>query len=387
MSGTDAADLKYLRGLTCLYVEDDEEVRKQLVEFLARRVREVIAASDGAEGLAMFRARRPDLVITDIRMPSMDGLSFARVVRDEAPGLPIIVTTAFDQTDYLMRSIELGIEQYVMKPVEGKRLHATLLTCARRLRLEAESERRRALEADMLRAEAVRMLAGGLAHDYNNLLQVVLGNLTLAREMTPVEAPVFEMLVDAESAAMEAAKLGGRLRVLAGREPIAQGSSAVEPVLRAALADALADSRVATSLTVPAGCPEVRMDGETLTLVVRQIATNASEAMPSGGELHVTAEVVDVPADTMPPLGAGPHVHLRFTDSGGGIPAAVLPRVFDAYFSTKPRSAQRGTGLGLAVSRSLLQRHHGAITAESPPGGGATFHVWIPAATDPLPSA
>lgn len=138
MTPSEGADLELLRGLSVLYVEDDEDVRRQLATFLARRVRRVITASDGAEGLAAFRADRPDIVVTDLRMPGMDGLALARALHDEAPGVPIIVTTAFNEPEYEQKATGAGVDLYVRKPVERAEMHGALLACARRLRLGAE---------------------------------------------------------------------------------------------------------------------------------------------------------------------------------------------------------------------------------------------------------
>ncbi|MEI8256828.1 MAG: response regulator, partial [Deltaproteobacteria bacterium] len=374
----DPMDRSFLRGLAVLYVEDDGDVRSQLAEFLGRRVGRVILASDGAAALEEFRGSRPDIVVTDIQMPEMDGLSLAHAIRAEDASVPIIVTTAFDQTEYLMRSIDIGVEQYVMKPVDGHRLHATLLACARRLRLEQESARRGALEADALRAKALRLLAGGMAHDYSDLVQVILGNVTLAREMTPHTAPTFEMLVEAEGAAKDAGELGARLRVLSQGFALAAVTGDIESVLRASLGETLSASGVVLRLDLPARCPAVAIDAPALGVVVQHIAANACEAMPSGGTLSVWAEVVEVSGEIGKPLAAGPHVHITFRDGGHGIAPAVLAQVFEPYFSTKERGSVRGMGLGLALARAILQRHRGAISAESVQGDGATFHVWLP---------
>lgn len=380
MSASEAADLAFLRGLTVLYLEDDADVRGQLTELLSRRVREVITASDGAEGLTALRARRPDIVITDIRMPGMDGLSLARMIRDEAPRLPIIVTTAFDQIEYLTRAIDVGVEQYVMKPIERRRMHATLLACARRLRLEAEAERRRALEAELRRAEALRLLAAGIAHDYNNLVQSILGNIDIAREMLPPSSPCLETLDEAVSAAREAGELGKRLLVLSERQPVRSKRCDVAEAVRRGLEEALGMSGVTVRVSIPLSCPDAALDPDALTAVVVQIATNAREAMNDHGTLSVTVEVVDVAAGALFPLPGGPHVHVAFADSGPGISASDLPRIFDPYFSTKPRGAERGVGLGLCVARGLVQRQRGTLTADSEPGRGATFHLWLPVA-------
>jgi diguanylate cyclase (GGDEF)-like protein/PAS domain S-box-containing protein len=133
-----AQDDLFLKTLTVLYVEDDPDVRQQLEQFLQRRVGELIIAGNGAEGLKTFRGSWPQIVITDIKMPGMDGLSMAQEIRRLDRNVPIIVTTAFEQTDYLLRSIEIGVDEYVTKPVNTDRLYDGLVACAYRLRLERQ---------------------------------------------------------------------------------------------------------------------------------------------------------------------------------------------------------------------------------------------------------
>ena len=127
-------DQNYLKPLTVLYVEDGVETRKQFSEFLHRPVGTLITASNGAEGLEAFKKHEPDIVITDILMPTMDGLTMAQGIRELAPSVPIIVITAFEQTDYMMRAINIGIDKYVTKPVNSYLLFESLWECAHRLR-------------------------------------------------------------------------------------------------------------------------------------------------------------------------------------------------------------------------------------------------------------
>ena len=137
-----------LRGLSVLYVEDDEEIREQLARILRRRVGALYLAGNGQEGLEAYRRHRPDLIITDILMPLMDGLTMAAEIRRESRTTPIIVTTAFERPDYLIRSIELGIDKYVIKPVRKDLLLEALDKCAAGLRAAAllrESEERHRL--------------------------------------------------------------------------------------------------------------------------------------------------------------------------------------------------------------------------------------------------
>ncbi|MDY0269406.1 diguanylate cyclase [Trichloromonas sp.] len=136
MTHIDAKDQAFLKGLTLLYVEDEEEVRIQFVRFLSRLVGKLLVACDGEEGLAIYHDQAPHMILTDILMPVRDGLEMAREIRTLDRKIPIILLTAFEQVDYLKKSINIGVDKYVTKPVDGLHLQQTLLECACRLRLE-----------------------------------------------------------------------------------------------------------------------------------------------------------------------------------------------------------------------------------------------------------
>ena len=131
-------DQEYLKSLTILYVEDDNTTRQLGCEFLSRLVGVLITATNGAEGLNAYREHNPDIVITDIQMPVMDGLTMIQKIRDIDTGrsVPVFVISAFEQIDYLKRSIPLGAFDYVVKPLEPDKFTASLWACARHLQEE-----------------------------------------------------------------------------------------------------------------------------------------------------------------------------------------------------------------------------------------------------------
>jgi response regulator RpfG family c-di-GMP phosphodiesterase len=145
---TPAEDL--LRNLSLLYVEDDDDIRGQMAKFLARRVKKLDVAKDGGEGLAAFQAGHHDVVVTDIKMPGMDGLEMAARIRSDYRDVPIIVITAFSERDYLMRSIELGIDRYVTKPIDPDALVEAIYAGSRGRLQQREFERMRGKMLDIL---------------------------------------------------------------------------------------------------------------------------------------------------------------------------------------------------------------------------------------------
>lgn len=112
--------------LKILYVEDDATIRESTAKFLERRFRHVYYAENGLEGLRKFEEHRPDIVMTDIQMPVMGGLEMAAQIKQISPAVPIVVMSAYSESHYLLSAIEMGIDRYILKPVDKKRLVSTL---------------------------------------------------------------------------------------------------------------------------------------------------------------------------------------------------------------------------------------------------------------------
>jgi PAS domain S-box-containing protein len=128
--------MEFLGKLTVLYVEDDADTREQFSEFLRRPVGTLITAANGAEGLEAFVKHSPDIVVTDIMMPLMDGLTMATKIKEIDPAVQIVVITAFESSKYLLQAIDIGIDKFVTKPVNIFQLLKCLIECAHRLRAE-----------------------------------------------------------------------------------------------------------------------------------------------------------------------------------------------------------------------------------------------------------
>lgn len=115
-------DLEQLRTLSLLYVEDEKDVLELLAAFLKRRVGTLITASNGQEGVEAYFKHKPDIVVTDISMPVMGGLEMAEIIKRDNADVPVLITTAFNEPDFLRRAIEIGIDNYVVKPVNTSSL-------------------------------------------------------------------------------------------------------------------------------------------------------------------------------------------------------------------------------------------------------------------------
>ncbi len=379
-----SSDVGYLGGLTVLYVEDEPAVQASTASFLRRRIARLRLAEDGLEGLEAYHQQRPDILVTDIMMPRMDGLSMIEAIRAEDPDLPIIVVTAFEQTKFLLRAIACQVDRYVLKPVDADQLEAALLVCARQLRAEAESRQRLRLERELAQArqhESLCILAQGMAHDYNNLLQAILSTVYAASAHTEPGTPIHRLLDTTERFSQVARSLGQQLLTLGEvNYPLDQEGS-LNALVEELATTLPGDAGIVVETSLPEGLPAVRYNQDRLRQALDALLTNAVEAMPQGGTLGIVATRKEVdPDDTDLSLHPGTYLCLSFQDTGVGMDRDVQLRIFDPYFSTKQRGAQKGQGLGLAICRSILLAHGGQVTVASEPGLGSTFQVFLPAA-------
>jgi PAS domain S-box-containing protein len=244
----------------------------------------------------------------------------------------------------------------------------------------------RKLEAELLKLqklESVGVLAGGIAHDYNNLLQAIMGNISLARIYLDQHSPgkALALLQEAEAASESAKDLSFRLLTFSrGADPIRK-VSAVSDLIEKSTRLSLSGSNLLCDAVLPVDLRPVYVDEGQMTQVFNNILVNAREAMPQGGAIAIRAENVAIGAGDPLPIQAGDYVKISIRDSGPGIPEELQSRIFDPYFTTKEMGSIKGTGLGLAICMSIINKHHGHIGIESRKGAGTTIYLYLPAAS------
>lgn len=374
---SDTSNLRYA-NVTLLYVEDEVATREQISRILSQKGYRLHAVQNGRMGLNAYQEHRPDIILTDIMMPVMNGLEMARQIRAIDPEAQIICMTAFSETSYLLEAIDIGISQFVLKPIELSRLLAALDHCLEIIELR---KRHRMLEAETQRTkklEAIGILAGGMAHDFNNLLQVILGYVSLARMSSAPDSRAAELLGIAERTSETARQLGKRLLTLAKGGDAAMELADLTTLITEEIQAELHGSSTSYATDLPDDLPLIRIDAGQIRHVISHLACNAREAMPQGGLLQVSASTCTLAAFNEQALDQGKYLHIIFRDTGVGIAPENLPRIFDPYFTTKQIGCQKGLGLGLAISHSVIRHHHGQIQAESLPGEGTAIHIYLP---------
>jgi PAS domain S-box-containing protein len=249
---------------------------------------------------------------------------------------------------------------------------------------------RHELEQQYLRAqrlESIGTLAGGIAHDLNNVLAPILmaTDLLALDELTPDQQELVDTIASSarRGAGMVRQVLTFARGVSTERRPVAVGDllTDVERVAR----DTFPKS-IEVEVDHPTGPVFVSGDEVQLQQVLINVAVNARDAMPEGGTLHLAAELEDLDeayASMVPGARSGPHVRITVADTGTGMDEAVLARLFEPFFTTKEPG--RGTGLGMSTSHAIVLAHHGFIEVDSGVGRGTTFRVHLPVATDIAP--
>jgi PAS domain S-box-containing protein len=237
------------------------------------------------------------------------------------------------------------------------------------------------LDEEVLKAhklESVGILAGGIAHDFNNLMQAIVGNVHVAKMHCQSGDKAFQRLTDAEKVLEQAKELSFRLLTFSkGGMPIKKLMSIKH--LLSESNDLLRDSNISTEYSISNDLYPVEIDEGQMRQVFRNIIINAKEAMPDGGTLKVTATNVKLNKDNTFNIKDGNYVKISIQDNGTGISQEHLSKIFDPYFSTKQRYADKGLGLGLSVCYSIMKNHGGHIVAESIEGKGTTLHLYLPA--------
>src|ERR1700704_3101720 len=247
-----------------------------------------------------------------------------------------------------------------------------------------EAERRKAETLEQL-----GLLAGGIAHDFNNLLTAIIGNISLASLLLPPElsqlpsaakdyGEMAARLVDAKNASMRARDLAQQLLTFArGGAPIKKTAS-IGKLIQDTVSFSLRGSHSRSEFQFGADLWPVEIDPGQISQVIANLVVNADKAMPNGGLLRVSCENFRYTSSTtpaIPDLAPGDYVCISIRDEGVGIPEEYLKRIFDPYFTTKPK----GNGLGLATTYSIIKNHNGLITVESEVHSGSTFTLYLPA--------
>ncbi len=232
--------------------------------------------------------------------------------------------------------------------------------------------------------ESVGTLAGGIAHDLNNILTVISGNIGLAQLEAPSDAKdLLTCLSKAAHASQQAAHLSSQLLTFSkGGAPVKKVVD-ISKLLAKASEFALHGSNVRAEIDIAPNLWPAEVDSAQVEQVMNALILNARDAMPGGGTVKITARNVQLENKVGGPLPGGRYLKIAVADQGEGVPANIATRIFDPYFTTKPTNS----GLGLSICFSVVKKHGGMLHLEQPSSVGAVFAFYLPAAKAEAPAA
>ncbi len=380
----------------------------------------VITAQSGPAGIAKAKVELPDAILLDIVMPDMDGFETCRrLMSDETTKhIPVIMITAI-KTDQQSRikGLDIGANAFLSKPIDEVELVSQVKVALRIKNAEdALREERNSLEisvkertahllqeiTDRKRAEEERqvmserlqraekmeslgLLAGGVAHDLNNVLGIIVGYSELILESVDASSSIKPHLVNIMKGGLKAAAIVDDLLTLARRG--VQGRNILD------LNEVIVSCQNSPEFEKLHACHssvQIKTDLETDLLNISgssvhigkslyNLVSNACEVMPKGGivTIKTTNQYLDKLIEGYDDVRAGEYVVLTVSDTGEGIPTADLKRIFEPFY-TKKVMGRSGTGLGLAVVWGTVKDHHGYINVQSEKGKGSTFTLYFP---------
>jgi signal transduction histidine kinase len=371
-----------METIRLLIIDDEDDFRRTLCKRLVKRGFVVEQAPDGIQGLSMLEGGNFDVTILDVKMPGITGIEALRKMKNLYPQMEVILLTGHATTASGIEGIKSGAFDYLTKPIELDHLVAKICQAREKiLRFEAErkeTEYRKKIEQQMIATErlaSLGTLATGVAHEINNPLAIISESAGWMRQLLAKDdfqgmqrRQEFERALDKVEKSVERARrithqLLGFVRKsdssfirFCPAELIDEALQLVEHEIR--------KRSIKINRSMTAGPATVLSDPYRIRQALINLLTNAVQAVGSEGVITLALE--DAPDE----------VSITVSDNGPGIPRENLSRIFEPFFSTK--SPGEGTGLGLFVTRGIIEKLGGTVTVASEVGNGATFCIRLP---------
>jgi signal transduction histidine kinase len=366
---------------TIVLIDDEQDIREVVGIALEDAGYRVFLASDGLAGVKLVQEHMPQIVLTDIRMPVMDGLQVLETLKRDVPETEVIVITAFADMPLAIRALQLDASDFITKPLDHEALHLALrrardrYTSRKQVRdymalLERDIEN----QARMMQQEklmSIGRLSAGVAHEINNPLTTILTSAMLIQEDLDPQDPIYAELDTISKETLRCRKIVKSLLDFARQStPMKKDDNINEIIIESVyLTKKQAEfSNIKLKTILSEKLPPVMVDKDQIQQTLINLILNAVEATESGGTITVGTQYR--PLDRMNII--------KIDDTGRGIPKEHLDKIFDPFFTTR----ENGTGLGLSITHSIIEQHDGRIIVDSTPGRGTCFTIMLPVKTE-----
>jgi len=353
----------FLAESSLLYVEDNKFTRDVFAKILKPKVKNLYLAKDGIEGLEQFKKNKPNVILTDVTMPEMDGIQMAKKIKILNKNIPIIITSAHTDIHFLIESIEVGINGYLLKPVEKIKLFEVL----------EENIKANFLAKELFEQQSKLALMGGMieniAHQWKQPLNALSGKIQI------IEFDYDDELIDKEYIKKLSDTTKGLVNFMSKTIDDFQGFFKSKKVKK--------NLNILECIEMPLNILKPQLDilkidlnvkgddfiisglANELKQVILNIVNNAKEALIENkvinGKIEIELKVIDL------------HGVIRINDNAGGMPYSVISKIFDPYYSTKTKS--NGTGIGLYMSKMIIVDDMGGELIASNEDDGACFTI------------
>jgi signal transduction histidine kinase len=367
-----------------LLVDDSRTIRIILTRAFNNNGYETAAAANAAEARRLFSELRPEIVILDYNLPDATGEDLLREFAAADHFAVLVMITADPAPELALRWMQMGAAAYARKPFETEYVVTLCENAAReRVMMRARNllEQRIKSLSQAQKMAAVGQLAGGVAHDFNNILQVIDGYTEIALSEATELPGIATNLAEISKATDRARRLVEQLLAVSRPQSEKEETIDLSRLLEheAEMVRRMIGTHIDLDVHIGEGPSTVCAEVFRIEQVILNLCINARDAMPQGGRLTLSLrsfEFDDESGMTHYGLPAGQYVCIEIIDTGCGMTPEVRERVFEPFYTTK--GVGKGTGLGLSTAYGIIASCGGSIDVSSEPGRGSTFRVFLP---------
>ncbi len=335
------------------------------------------------DGLNKLNDKLYDVILLDLTLPDSQGLNTFEAVQEKANQIPVIVLSGLDDKTVAIQAVHDGAQDYLVKGhVDEDLLIRAIGYAIERKRVEEEKNKFQAQLFQVQKMEAIGVLAGGVAHDFNNLMTTIQGFTDVILMKTDDSDPSLRALQQIRSSASSAADLTRQMLLFSRSQPMEFSSIDLNKIIENLLTmlHRLIGEDITIGTSLDPDLWTIQADLGTIEQTLMNIVINAKEAMPEGGQITIKTKNIVLEKNSlrsMPEARAGRFIKLTVTDTGIGMNQEMIQHIFEPFYTTK--GLAKRTGLGLSVVYGIVKQHDGWINVSSRPGKETTLDIYFPA--------